>query len=316
MSTQVLTPEVAPARHRRGLASIKSIFSTKRHTIAQIPGSEHAESTFAAESNEANPAAALSPSTDKNQSSTSSSIFSNPKRSMEKAAEKEKKEQVKQAIQLSTVDEQGAFVAPPPVEKGFRDHVMDNDDDFFDTILNTPPERVQTFLSAAKTISPGMFSTPGASKIKRHTLSSFPSQWTPPPSTSSPLPMVPPKDMDYCYTPSSSRAIHSNKAHMTFITSSEDLAEALSESIGSLLSTPEMMSSSPMSSSSQDGVLPDLMMDDDEHSSSSSSTQSSPRHSTASLQQQHQHQQEQSARAMKARQVLDLGGELELPVEM
>ncbi|KAG0324218.1 hypothetical protein BG000_002299 [Podila horticola] len=226
----------------------------------------------------------------------------NPKRSMEKAAEKEKKEQAKQAIQLSTVDDQGAFVTPPPLEKGYKDHFRDSDEDFFDTILNTPPERVQTFLSAHKTISPGMFSSP-ASKIKRHTLSSFPTQWTPPAvSKDSMPPMVPPKDEYYPTTPGKSQA------HISFMTSSEDLAEALSESIGSLLSSP--VSSSGLSSTQE---VPELMMDDDdEEHSDISSAQSSPRHSTASLQQ----QQEQSARAMKARQLLDLGGELELPVEL
>jgi len=222
---------------------------------------------------------------------------------MEKAAEREKKEQAKQAIQLSDVDDQGAFVTPAPLEKGYKDHFRDNDQDFFDTILNTPPERVQTFLSAHKTISPGMFSTPGASKIKRHTLSSFPSQWTPAPVASQDAPpMVPPKDDYYPTTPVKNI---NNQAHMSFMTSSEDLAEALSESIGSLLSSPVSTASSPR----QD--MPELMMDDDDHSDVSSSTPS-PRHSTASLQQ----QQDQAARAMKARQMLDLGGELELPVEL
>ncbi|KAF8984894.1 hypothetical protein CPC16_007039 [Podila verticillata] len=300
MSTQVLAPEVP--RPRRGLASIKTMFSSKRHTVAQIPGSEH-PSTPSSDSNDLS--AAPAPSTDKNSSSShSSGLFStNPKRSMEKAAEREKKEQAKQAIQLSDVDDQGAFVTPVPLEKGYKDHFRDNDEDFFDTILNTPPERVQTFLSAHKTISPGMFSTPGASKIKRHTLSSFPSHWTPAPVVHLEAPpMVPRKDDYYPTTPVKNI---NNQAHMSFMTSSEDLAEALSESIGSLLSSPVSTASSPR----QD--MPELMMDDDDHSDVSSSAPS-PRHSTASLQQ----QQDQAARAMKARQMLDLGGELELPVEL
>ncbi|KAG0099330.1 hypothetical protein BGZ93_008165, partial [Podila epicladia] len=292
MSTQVLAPDVP--RPRRGLASIKTMFGSKRHTISQIPESEQ---TSTIDSNDLS--AAPAPSTDKNFSHSSGLFSTNPKRSMEKAAEKEKKEQAKQAIQLSTVDDQGAFVAPPPLEKGYKDHFRDSDEDFFDTILNTPPERVQTFLSAHKTISPGMFSSP-ASKIKRHTLSSFPTQWTPPTISDLMPPMVPPKDEYYPATSGKSQA------HMSFMTSSEDLAEALSESIGSLLS-------SPVSSATQE--VPELMMDDDdEEHSDISSAQSSPRHSTASLQQQ-QHLQEQSAKAMKARQMLDLGGELELPVE-
>ncbi|KAG0354283.1 hypothetical protein BG005_006584, partial [Podila minutissima] len=297
MSTQVLAPDVP--RPRRGLASIKTMFGSKRHTISQIPESKQTSTIASSESNDLS--AAPAPSTDKNSSHSSGLFSTNPKRSMEKAAEKEKKEQAKQAIQLSTVDDQGAFVTPPPLEKGYKDHFRDNDEDFFDTILNTPPERVQTFLSAHKTISPGMFSSP-ASKIKRHTLYSFPTQWTPPAIADSMPPMVPPKDEYYPAAPGKSQA------HMSFVTSSEDLAEALSESIGSLLS-------SPVSSSSTQEV-PELMMDDDdEEHSDISSAQSSPRHSTASLQQHQQHRQEQSARAMKARQMLDLGGELELPVE-
>ncbi|KAF9324694.1 hypothetical protein BG006_000316, partial [Podila minutissima] len=297
MSTQVLAPDVP--RPRRGLASIKTMFGSKRYTISQIPESEQTSTIASSDTNDLS--AAPVPSTDKNSSHSSGLFSTNPKRSMEKAAEKEKKEQAKQAIQLSTVDDQGAFVAPPPLEKGYKDHFRDNDEDFFDTILNTPPERVQTFLSAHKTISPGMFSSP-ASKIKRHTLSSFPTQWTPPAISDSMPPMVPPKDEYYPAAPGKSQA------HMSFMTSSEDLAEALSESIGSLLSSPV--------SPSFTQEVPELMMDDDdEEHSDISSAQSSPRHSTASLQQHQQHQQEQSARAMKARQMLDLGGELELPVE-
>jgi hypothetical protein len=252
-----------------------------------------------------------------------SSLFTpNPKKAQEKAAEKEKKEQVKQAIQLSTVDHHGAFLPPTPLEKGYKDHFKDNDEDYFDTIISTPPERVRTFLSAASTISPGMFSLP-SSKIKRHTFTSFPTtNFSKPPTTasaptspttasmeqmaSSPVsqrqlpPTVPPKDM--YYTPKKQQI--RNRAQISFLTgdgSDEDLTEALADSIGSLLS-----SSGPASPSQE---IPDLMADDDEHSSSgsespSSSTNVSPRHSTASLQ--------SSGKMMKKWQPeeLSLGGEL------
>ncbi|KAF9550820.1 hypothetical protein EC957_011367 [Mortierella hygrophila] len=320
------TPATKP---RRGLASIKTMFSTKRHTVAQIPSS----STPVSEEDSTNtqlftpsesPLAADSAESSHSSSSLhkASSLFTpNPKKAQEKAAEKEKKEQVKQAIQLSTVDHHGAFLPPTPLEKGYKDHFKDNDEDYFDTIISTPPERVRTFLSAASTISPGMFSLP-SSKIKRHTFTSFPTtNFSKPPTTasaptspttasmeqmaSSPVsqrqlpPTVPPKDM--YYTPKKQQI--RNRAQISFLTgdgSDEDLTEALADSIGSLLS------SGPASPSQE---IPDLMADDDEHSSSgsespSSSTNVSPRHSTASLQ--------SSGKMMKNWQPeeLSLGGEL------
>jgi hypothetical protein len=245
----------------------------------------------------------------------------NQKKAQEKAAEKEKKEQVKQAIQLSTVDHRGAFLPPTPLEKGYKDHFKDNDDDYFDTIISTPPERVRTFLSAASTISPGMFSLP-SSKIKRHTFTSFPTadfskatttSTSPLSAPTSPTtasveqlagspPTVPPKDM--YYTPKKQQI--RNRAQISFLTgdgSDEDLTEALADSISSLLS------SGPASPSSQE--VPDLMADDSgSDESPSSSTNVSPRHSTASLQQ--QQQQSYGGKMMKKWQPeeLSLGGEL------
>ncbi|KAG0060559.1 hypothetical protein BGZ90_003983 [Linnemannia elongata] len=335
-SAEVISSTVPTAKPRRGLASIKTMFSTKRHSVAQIPSS----STPISEEDSIHtqlPTPSDSPSTadsaessQHSQSASSSSLHKasslftpNPKKAQEKAAEKEKKEQVKQAIQLSTVDHHGAFLPPTPLEKGYKDHFKDNDEDYFDTIISTPPERVRTFLSAASTISPGMFSLP-SSKIKRHTFTSFPTtNFSKPPTTasaptsprtasmeqmaSSPVsqqqtpPTVPPKDM--YYTPKKQQI--RNRAQISFLTgdgSDEDLTEALADSIGSLLS-----SSGPASPSSQE--VPDLMADDDEHSSSgsespSSSTIVSPRHSTASLQ--------TSGKMMKKWQPeeLSLGGEL------
>ncbi|KAF9146509.1 hypothetical protein BGX30_014574 [Mortierella sp. GBA39] len=320
------TPATKP---RRGLASIKTMFSTKRHTVAQIPSStpiseEDSTNTQLPTPSEY-PSAADSAESSHSSSSLhkASSLFTpNPKKAQEKAAEKEKKEQVKQAIQLSTVDHHGAFLPPTPLEKGYKDHFKDNDEDYFDTIISTPPERVMTFLSAASTISPGMFSLP-SSKIKRHTFTSFPTtNFSKPPTTasaptspttasaeqmaSSPVsqrqlrPTVPPKDM--YYTPKKQQI--RNRAQISFLTgdgSDEDLTEALADSIGSLLT-----SSGPASPSQE---IPDLMADDDEHSSSgsespSSSTNVSPRHSTASLQ--------SSGKMMKKWQPeeLSLGGEL------
>lgn len=332
-SAEVIAATVPTTKPRRGLASIKTMFSTKRHTFAQIPSSstpiseEDSTNTQLPTPSDSTSAPESAESSQHSQSASSSSLHKasslftpNPKKAQEKAAEKEKKEQVKQAIQLSTVDHHGAFLPPTPLEKGYKDHFKDNDEDYFDTIISTPPERVRTFLSAASTISPGMFSLP-SSKIKRHTFTSFPTTNFSKPSTSasaptsptttpveqmasSPVaqnqpPTVPPKDV--YYTPKKQQI--RNRAQISFLTgdgSDEDLTEALADSIGSLLS-----SSGPASPSQE---VPDLMADDDEHSSSgseshSSSTNVSPRHSTASLQ--------SSGKMMKRWQPeeLSLGGE-------
>ncbi|KAG0220361.1 hypothetical protein BGX33_000036 [Mortierella sp. NVP41] len=343
-STDIIAPSmtaVPTAKPRRGLASIKTMFSTKRHTIAQIPTTAIPISEEDSSSNTQLPTPSESPAdspseTSQHSSQSSSSLHKassffapNQKKAQEKAAEKEKKEQVKQAIQLSTVDDRGAFLPPTPLEKGYKDHFKDNDEDYFDTIISTPPERVRTFLSAASTISPGMFSLP-SSKIKRHTFTSFPTttqkQWSAPSKTvvvdedmttppASP-PMVPPKD-DY-YTPKQQQQPQiRNRAQISFLTGdgSDDLTEALAESISSLLSS---SSDEPSSPSSQE--VPELMMDDDEHSGSeaspSSSTNVSPRHSTASLQQQQQLKDHlmgnNSMKKMWQQEPLSLGGELAL----
>ncbi|KAG0279997.1 hypothetical protein BGZ95_011583 [Linnemannia exigua] len=337
-SADVIAPSTITAnKPRRGLASIKTMFSTKRHTIAQIPSaiSEDDSNTQLSPPSESSDAVD-SPAAESSHSSSSSSsslhkaslLFTpNQKKAAEKAAEKEKKDQVKQAIQLSTVDHHGAFLPPTPLEKGYKDHFKDNDTDYFDTIISTPPERVRTFLSAASTISPGMFSLP-SSKIKRHTFTSFPTTYWSVSAASSSLaptsptidampiaeeqqqmgtpakaPMVPPKDT--YYTPKKQHQQIRNRAQISFLTGdgSDDLTEALADSISSLLSGP--------SSPSSQGV-PDLM-DDDEHSSgseSSSSANVSPRHSTASLQK--EHLQSSNKKLMKKWQPeeLSLGGEL------
>ncbi|KFH64772.1 hypothetical protein MVEG_09503 [Podila verticillata NRRL 6337] len=81
--------------------------------------------------------------------------------------EKREREQPKEAIQMSTVNDQGTFLPPPPAEKGFlKDRFKDTDQDHFDTITRTPPERVKTFLSTAHRISPGNEHSNG-NRIKR-----------------------------------------------------------------------------------------------------------------------------------------------------
>lgn len=323
------------SKPRRGLASIKTMFSTKRHSIAQIPISEDDSTTTAtAQLPTPSESPAESPESSSHSlhktSSSSSSIFApNQKKAAEKAAEKEKKEQVKQAIQLSTVDHRGAFLPPTPLEKGYKDHFKDNDEDYFDTIISTPPERVRTFLSAASTISPGMFSLP-SSKIKRHTFTSFPTahqkQWSAPAAaaavvveeeeeemTPPPAPLVPPKDA--YYTPKRQQQQQQtqqirNRARISFLTgdgSDNDLAEALADSISSLLS-----SSGPSSPSSQE--VPDLMDDDDHSGSESSSANVSPRHSTASLDRQDPMMVGNNIKKWKKghQEPLSLGGELTL----
>ncbi|KAF8929501.1 hypothetical protein EDD21DRAFT_393810 [Dissophora ornata] len=317
MSTvDVATPDMSSTlRPKRGLASFKTMFSTKRHSIALIPGAVDSAPSSPSPSEPSVDSPTSSESSSQKSSNSVTALFApNQKRALEKAAEKEKKEQVKQAIQLSTVDEQGAFLPPTPLEKGYKDHFKDNDEDFFHTIISTPPERVRTFLSAASTISPGMFSLP-SSKIKRHTVASFPSaqsskQWSTTAVspefvdedlTTSPLspspPMVPPKDAHY--TPKQSKK--NTRVQIAYLTGTGDLSEALSESIGSLLTT-----SGPSSPSQE---VPDLM-DDDGHSGSESSASSSPRHSTASLQDDHRYYQ-QSVKH-KAMNEQSFGGELPL----
>ncbi|KAG0257017.1 hypothetical protein BG011_004202 [Mortierella polycephala] len=214
IAPNMTTPTVRP---KRGLASIKTIFSTKRHTIAQIPTAEQDELNHSAVPE----TTAESTITSHKSHGPVSTLFTpNQKRALEKAAEKEKKEQVKHSIQMSIVDNQGAFLPPTPLEKGYKDTFIDNDEDRFYTIISTPPERVRTFLSAASTISPGMFSQP-SSKIKRRSMPSFPTYRSAGPSP----PMIPPKDAEYSPYPQSQVEVSSY---------SDDLAEALSDSISSL----------------------------------------------------------------------------------
>ncbi|KAF9334742.1 hypothetical protein BG006_001611 [Podila minutissima] len=82
------------------------------------------------------------------------------------AAEREKREreqQSKEAIQMSTVNDQGTFLPPPPAEKGFlKDRFKDTDQDYFDTITRTPPERVKTFLSTAHRIKASLATPPSS----------------------------------------------------------------------------------------------------------------------------------------------------------
>lgn len=319
-SAEVLSP-ASTVRPRRGLASIKTMFSTKRHTIAQIPGADESVATPSTATT-AEPAAESplsTPSTTtsghKSQGSVSSIFAANPKKTLEKQAEKEKKAQEKAAIQLSMVDDHGAFLPPTPLEKGYKDHFKDNDEDYFYTIISTPPDRVRTFLSAASTISPGMFSTT-ASKIKRHTIGSFPSSagyhssqpsWSSTDSSASGAtlssvdkdgdmtssssslpPVVPPKDDHFVVAAPTKRSqvSHSlnNKAGGHRVQASSFLTGATKEEFEDLtdaLSDSIGNSFMPDSPSS----VPELMSDEEEHSGSeSSSAQSSPRHSTASLQ--------------------------------
>ncbi|KAG0349301.1 hypothetical protein BGZ54_004398, partial [Gamsiella multidivaricata] len=178
MSTaQVIAPAPMAGSPRRGLSTIRTIFSTntlKRHSIAQFP-SDRASAT---------PTTPSFASSIVKSPSSMSSLFptSNPRRSMDKAAERDWKEQAKQVFQLSTINDQGNFLPPPPLEKGIKEDLDDVlEEDFFATIISTPPEKVRTFLSTESTISPGMFSLP-SSKIKRNTIPAFSS---PPPSPTS-----------------------------------------------------------------------------------------------------------------------------------
>ncbi|KAI1317126.1 hypothetical protein EDD11_009013 [Mortierella claussenii] len=186
MSTaQVIAPTAAPttssaAIPRAGFSSIRTMFSTstlKRHNIAQFPSSfSTATPRMVGSCSGVTTPSLLSPSTLSGpRSSRSSSVTK--RTSMDKAAERDWKEQAKQMFQLSTVNDQGTFLPPTPMEKDFKDDLkkeMTTSGDYFETIIiRTPPEKVKTFLSTESTISPGMFSNPTGSKIKRHTLPSI-----------------------------------------------------------------------------------------------------------------------------------------------
>ncbi|KAG0265046.1 hypothetical protein DFQ27_000841 [Actinomortierella ambigua] len=287
MSTvTAIAPEPIPQTRRGGLASIKTMFgSKKRHTIAQMPTAEDSSAVSTPEGD--SPTAAS-----QQQQASVSTLFTNQKRSVEKAAEKERKEQAKQTFQLSTIDDHGVFRPPTPMEKPYREHFIDSDADYFDMIINTPPERVKMFLSAEKSISPYMFSEPRSAKNKRHTVGSFGS-WsrseyvTTAAHTRSP-PAIPPKDLDV--------------VQVTVATQdSTALEEALSSSINSLLD-----------SSSQE--VPELVEDSGSESSTpapspTSSANVSPRSSTSSLTKDSVSQQENTKRI---RQQL-FGEELTIP---
>lgn len=193
-------------------------------------------------------------------------------------------------IPLSIVDEHGAFLPPPPVDKGFKEHVTENDIDVFQAIISTPPERMRTILSAASTISPGMFSS-ASSKIKRHSLVSFPSNISFHQHSRSSHEFA---DDEGSSSPSSARTSSSlssspvkrdRRVQMSEGDSMEDdLNAALSESM-----TGSMMASFVGPSSPSQESVPELMDDDDDPSASSgseslaSSANASPRHSTTSL---------------------------------
>ncbi|KAF9182357.1 hypothetical protein BGZ50_004964 [Haplosporangium sp. Z 11] len=156
---------------RPGLGSIKIMFNSntlKRHITSQL----------------SSPDAAL----------PSLFLAGIPRRSMEKAAERDWQEQAKEVFQLSTVTDWGIFLPPTPVEQSLKEHFKDNDQDYFATITSTSPEKVRSFLSTESTISPGMFSL-SSNKIKRHTIPSF----TPPsPPSSSSASSTPPSPTVSC----------------------------------------------------------------------------------------------------------------------
>ncbi|KAF8979655.1 hypothetical protein BGZ46_005180 [Entomortierella lignicola] len=292
-SAEVIVPTMSSTvKPRRGLASFKAVFSSKKHTIAETPTTDDSDSSQEPALGSPTISEAVSSPQQKSQGSVASLFTPNQKKAAEKAAEKEKKEQVKQAIQLSTIDEQGAFLPPVPLEKGYKDNFKDNDEDFFITIISTPPERVRTFLSAASTISPGMFSQP-SSKIKRHTLPSFPAI-----KQGSAEFM----DIDLASSVPSKPTKKNNQVQISsYLTSAEDLSDALSESIGSLLT------SSGSSSPTQE--IPDLMLDS---GSESSSPSASPRYSTASFHEEPRRNHKQSSKLLELLTDSTIGGELPL----
>ncbi|KAF9392497.1 hypothetical protein CPB97_001140 [Podila verticillata] len=159
------SPPIAPRRHQQKFGS-----NSRRHTIAQPPSSRDS-TIFTPQSGVI---ASLFPImitpnysnklfNHKSGASVGSIIIGQKlpqffDRQVSASAEREKREskQPKEAIQMSTVNDQGTFLPPPPAEKGFlKDRFKDTDQDYFDTITRTAPERVKTFLSTAHRISPG-----------------------------------------------------------------------------------------------------------------------------------------------------------------
>ncbi|KAF9345027.1 hypothetical protein BGX34_005089 [Mortierella sp. NVP85] len=315
MSSEVAAPSTSSSnKARRSLASFKTMFGSKKNLIDQSSGSAPSSPTVvASESTVNSPTTAGAEPSSTKQGSVASMIASSSKRAVEKAAaavtptggDKDKKDQPvqQQEIQLSTVDEHGAFVPPPPAEKGYKEHVTDNDVDFFQTIISTPPERIRTLLSAASTISPGMFSSP-SSKIKRHSLVSFPShsisyssgsrsshEFADESSSSS---MASSLSSSPTTAAPKQQQQQQQQVQIACLSGSgdmeEDLNEALSESMtGSMVAASfgGRGASRHPSSPSQDSV-PELTEDDDDPSSSSgteslsSSVNASPRQSTTS----------------------------------
>ncbi|KAF9304335.1 hypothetical protein BGZ74_001813 [Mortierella antarctica] len=165
--------------------------NSRRHTIAQPPSGSSRDSTVFTPHSQSGVIASLFPiiitpnyntnkmTNHKSGASVSSIIigqklpqfFDRQASAAVAAAEREKREreqQSKEAIQMSTVNDQGTFLPPPPAEKGFlKDRFKDTDQDYFDTITRTPPERVKTFLSTAHRISPASDHMNSSGKIKR-----------------------------------------------------------------------------------------------------------------------------------------------------
>ncbi|KAF9898963.1 hypothetical protein BX616_003410 [Lobosporangium transversale] len=211
MSTaQVVAPSPmvdSATNSRGGLSSIRTIFtstSLKRHSIAQISSPNFRVAVPVSNSGTARNDISTSRAPSSSLSSSSSSLLlssssvvslfptasSRRRSSMSKAAERDWKEQAKQIFPLSTVNETGMFLPPTPLEKSLNDDLKDTNEDYFDTIINTPPEKVKALLSTESTISPGMFSLPSSSsrknnRAKRHTMPSLFST----PSLSPPSPL-------------------------------------------------------------------------------------------------------------------------------
>ncbi|KAG0337377.1 hypothetical protein BG000_005500 [Podila horticola] len=187
-STRAVHPSssIAPRSHQQSKFGSHS----RRHTIAQPPSGSSRDSTVFTPPSQSGVIASLFPimitpnySINKltsHKSGASVSIIIGQKlpqffdRQASAAAavvEREKREreqQSKEAIQMSTVNDQGTFLPPPPAEKGFlKDRFQDTAQDYFDTITRTPPERVKTFLSTAHRISPGSDHMTSTGKLKR-----------------------------------------------------------------------------------------------------------------------------------------------------
>ncbi|KAG0239400.1 hypothetical protein B0O80DRAFT_431526 [Mortierella sp. GBAus27b] len=331
-AAQVIAPSPIPSpvvKSRSRLSSVSTVVNVgvlKRHSVAYIPSLAWASKAMGLPSSGSSSGSVSSVPRPSSPSSLSiatsvTSLFiahsgtgehNSKRRSLDKAAERDWQDQAKQVFQLSTVNGQGNFV--PPLAASLDKDLVDleslqrqdanRDFDYFvTTIVNTPPERVRSFLSAESTISPGMFSSPAQAKgrVKRHTIS-FPA---------SALPVISASARESKQPPKTTAAAPSSSDNLGRRSRSSDLAHSQRPRI---VRIPAAVSSSPIPAeipSTPSTQSPTFAKDPHVNIGSSPPATPRPRRdqrpidsmgrrrlSSASLQQEQQEQQEQQQSAV------------------